>query len=450
MQKRPFVTKGQLEAIAAEYPTPFHLYDEAEIRRRAAMLNAAFSWNPGFKEYFAVKATPNPWIVSILAECGCGCDCATGTELELAAACGVTGRDVMFTSSDTPDADYREADALGAIINLDSLDMVGCLERALGGRVPETVCCRLNPGGTFESANGIIGNPADAKFGMTAAQLEQAFARLRDLGAQELGIHAFLASNTQENDYYPRLARLLFGEAVRLSDRLGVRIGFIDLSGGIGVAYRPDDVPCDIAAIGEGVRQAFEEVLVPAGMGDVAIMCELGRWMLAPAGGLVTRVIHEKLTYRDYLGVDASAANLMRPAIYGAYHHITVMGREDEPCDHRYNVVGRLCENNDQFAKDRPMPRTRVGDLLFIHDTGAHGHSMGYNYNGSLRSAEVLLRCDASTQLIRRAETRADYFATFDEDPRFSALAHGRAAPAGPAAGEPDPDSARHVTRETR
>ncbi|MBM6774792.1 diaminopimelate decarboxylase family protein [Olsenella profusa] len=428
-QKRPFVTKDQLEAIAAEHPTPFYLYDEAEIRRRAAELAAAFSWNPGFKEYFAVKATPNPWIVSILAECGCGCDCATGTELMLAEAAGVTGRNVMLSSNDTPDEDFRAADELGAIINLDGADMVDCLVRALGGRVPRTVCCRVNPGGSFEASNGIIGSPEDSKFGMTEPQLEESFRRLSALGVQEFGIHAFLASNTQVNDYYPRLARLLFEMAVRLSRELGVHVGFVDLSGGIGVAYRPEDTPCDLAVIGEGVRQAFEEVLVPAGMGDVAIFTELGRWMLAPAGALVTRVIHEKVTYRDYLGVDACAANLMRPAVYDAYHHITVMGSEDVPATRRYNVVGRLCENNDQFARDRLLPPCGIGDLLFIHDAGAHGFSMGYNYNGSLRSAELLLRCDGSVQQIRRAETPADYFATFDDDPRFFALARPRRKP---------------------
>ena len=423
MGTRPFATKDQLEAIAERYPTPFYLYDEAQIRARARALQDAFAWNPGFKEYFAVKATPNPWVVSILAECGCGCDCATATELVLAQAAGVTGTDVMLSSNDTPDGDFRMADAMGAIINLDSLDMVGCLVRALGGRVPERVCCRVNPGGTFEAANAIIGSPADAKFGMTVPQLREAFRELRDLGVRRFGIHAFLASNTQVNDYYPTLARTLFGLAAELQAELGVHVDLVDLSGGIGVAYRPDDVPCDIALIGEGVREAFDEVLVPAGMGDVAVVAELGRWMLAPAGALVTRVIHEKRTYRDYLGVDACAANLMRPAIYDAYHHITVMGKEDAPATRRYNVVGRLCENNDQFARDRWLPECGVGDLLFIHDAGAHGHSMGYNYNGSLRSAELLLREDGSVQLIRRAERMSDYFATFDEDPRFSALA---------------------------
>ncbi|WP_455139322.1 diaminopimelate decarboxylase family protein [Thermophilibacter sp.] len=412
MEKRPFVTKDQLEAIAEKYPTPFYLYDEAQIRARARALNAAFSWNPGFREYFAVKATPNPAILRVLAECGCGLDCATGVELLLADRAGVSGRAIMLSSNDTPDEDFRAADARGAIINLDGADMVDCLVRSLGGRVPETVCCRVNPGGDFESANGIIGTPADSKFGMTPAQLEEAFARLATLGVREFGIHAFLASNALAPDYYPRLARLLFGMAADLRARLGVHVGFVDLSGGVGVAYRPEEEPCDIAAIGAGVRRAFEEVLVPAGMGDVAVFTELGRWMLAPAGALVTRVIHEKVTYRDYLGVDACAANLMRPAFYDAYHHVTVMGREDAPCDRRYNVVGRLCENNDQFARDRALPETHVGDLLFIHDAGAHGFSMGYNYNGALRSAELLLREDGSVELIRRAETPEDYLAT--------------------------------------
>ena len=412
--KRPFVTKDQLEAIAEKYPTPFYLYDEAQIRARARALNEAFAWNPGFREYFAVKATPNPAILRVLADCGCGLDCATGVELLLADRAGVSGRAIMLSSNDTPDEDFRAADARGAIINLDADDMVGCLVRALGGRVPRTVCCRVNPGGDFESANGIIGTPADSKFGMTPAQLETSFSRLAELGVEEFGIHAFLASNALAPDYYPRLARLLFQMAADLHARLGVRVGFVDLSGGVGVAYRPDETPCDIAAIGDGVRRAFEEVLVPAGMSDVAVFTELGRWMLAPAGALVTRVIHEKVTYRDYLGVDACAANLMRPAIYDAYHHVSVMGREDAPCDHRYNVVGRLCENNDQFARDRAMPEAHVGDLLFIHDAGAHGFSMGYNYNGALRSAELLLREDGSVELIRRAETPADYLATLD------------------------------------
>ena len=424
-EKLPFVTRDQLERAAAQWPTPFHVYSEKLIRERARALKAAFSWNPSFTEYFAVKATPNPTIVSILAEEGCGCDCATATELTLANVCGVRGERIMLSSNDTPDEDYRRARDLGAIINLDSLDMVECLSRALDGKLPAMVCLRVNPGGNFTASNGIIGEPEDSKFGMTVEQVMEAARRLSAMGVTEFGPHAFLASNTQVEDYYPRLARVLFELAVRLSRELGVHVRLVDLSGGIGIDYRPEDVPVDIAAVGEGVRRVYEEVLVPAGMGDVALAAELGRWMLAPAGGLVTRVIHEKVTYHDYLGVDACASNLMRPAVYGAYHHITVMGREGEPATRRYNVVGRLCENSDQFARDRMLPEVHIGDLLFIHDAGAHGHSMGYNYNGTLRSAELLLREDGSFELIRRAETPADYFATLDfPGSRFSALAH--------------------------
>ena len=421
MEKRPFIGCDALEEICSAYPTPFHLYSEAEIRRRARALNAAFSWNPGFKEYFAVKATPNPAIVRILAEEGCGCDCATGTELMLASACGVVGRDIMLSSNDTPDADYRAAAQLGAIINLDSADMVDCLSRALGGEFPDTVCLRFNPGGSFEVPDNPIGNPEDSKFGMTEAQLFESYARLRDAGVAEFGLHSFLLSNAQGNEYYPTLARLLFELVVRVRDELGIAISFVDLSGGVGVAYRETDIEADIAAIGEGVRRAYEDVLVPAGMGDVAIFTELGRWMLAPAGALVTRIIHKKETYRTYLGVDACAADLMRPAIYDAYHHISVMGAEDAQRTLVANVVGGLCENNDQFARDRALPPAEVGDLLFIHDTGAHGYAMGYNYNGKLRSAELLLGEDGSVRLIRRAEKPSDYFATLDIDQDFSA-----------------------------
>ena len=411
--KHPFVSKERLVDIAERYPTPFHLYDEAGIRVNAEAVLDAFSWNPGFREYFAVKANPNPALINILAEYGCGCDCSSYTELLIARALGITGEKIMFSSNDTPAEDFRLARELGAVVNFDDISHIPFFEE-VAGPVPEVVSCRFNPGGLFRLANGIMDNPGDAKYGMTEEQLFEAYRMLRDRGAREFGLHAFLASNTQVNDYYPRLARQLFEMAADLSARLGVHVGFVDLSGGIGVAYHPNDTPCDLAVIGEGVRQAYEDVLVPAGMDDVAVFSELGRWMLAPAGALVTRVIHEKRTYRDYLGVDACAANLMRPAIYDAYHHVTVMGAEDAPATRRYNVVGRLCENNDQFARDRLMPECHVGDLLFIHDAGAHGHSMGYNYNGALRSAELLLRCDGSVELIRRAETPADYLATLD------------------------------------
>ena len=414
--KTPFITKAQGKAIAAQYPTPFHLYDERGIRENARALNQAFSWNPGFREYFAVKATPTPAILNILKEEGCGTDCSSLTELLMADRCGFTDSSIMFSSNETPAEEFVLADKLGAIINLDDITHISFLEQAVG-HIPEKICCRYNPGGTFtlgRSKEGfqVMDNPGDAKYGMTRAQMTEAYKVLLQKGAKEFGIHAFLASNTLSNDYYPALAAILFQVAVELKQETGAHITFINLSGGIGVPYRPDQPANDIAAIGAGVRKAYEEILVPAGMGDVAIYTELGRFMLAPYGHLVTRVIHEKHTYKDYIGVDACAANLMRPAMYGAYHHITVLGKENEPCDHKYDVVGSLCENNDKFAIDRMLPKIDIGDLLVIHDTGAHGFSMGYNYNGRLRSAEILLQPDGSTRLIRRAETVDDYFAT--------------------------------------
>ena len=415
--KKPFVTKDQLEAIAARYPTPFHIYDEKGIRANARRLKAAFAWNPGYREYFAVKATPTPAILQILKGEGCGCDCSSTTELLMSQRVGVTGESVMFSSNETPAEEFRQAADLGAIINLDDITLIPELEEALGGRVPEKICCRYNPGGTFtlgESAEGfqVMDNPGDSKYGMTRPQIAEAFRILKAKGAKEFGIHAFLASNTMSNDYYPSLARILFRLAAELKEETGCHITFINLSGGVGVPYLPDQPENDIAVIGQGVRQAYEEILVPAGMGDVALYTELGRYMLAPYGHLVTRAGHEKHIYKEYIGVDACACNLMRPAMYGAYHHITVMGKEDAPCDHKYDVVGSLCENNDKFAIDRLLPRIDRGDLLVIHDTGAHGFSMGYNYNGKLRSAELLLREDGSVKLIRRAETVEDYFAT--------------------------------------
>ena len=414
--KTPFVTKEQLEKIAAQYPTPFHIYDEKGIRENARRLKAAFAWNPGYREYFAVKATPTPAILKILKEEGCGCDCSSLTELMMAEKCGVTGEGIMFSSNNTPAEEFQLADRLGAIINLDDLTLVDFLKESIG-HIPEKVCCRYNPGGVFtlgETREGfqVMDNPGDAKYGMTRSQIAEAYRKLADMGAKEFGIHAFLASNTLSNDYYPALARILFQLAVDLKEETGCHITFINLSGGVGIPYRPDQPENDIAVIGEGVRKAYEEILVPAGMGDVALYTELGRYMLAPYGHLVTRATHEQHIYKEYLGVDACACNLMRPAMYGAYHHITVMGKENAPCDHKYDVVGGLCENNDKFAVDRMLPKIDMGDLLVIHDTGAHGHSMGYNYNGKLRSAELLLKEDGSVELIRRAETVEDYFAT--------------------------------------
>ena len=421
MEKRPFVTKGQLEEIVKEYPTPFHLYDEKGIRETAKALKEAFAWNKGYKEYFAVKATPNPYILSILKEYGCGCDCSSYTELLMSESVGSVGEDIMFSSNDTPAEEFRLAAKLGAIINLDDITHIDFLEQTIG-KIPETISCRYNPGGLFKISNSIMDNPGDAKYGMTTEQIFEAFKILKAKGAKEFGIHAFLASNTVTNEYYPTLAKVLFEVAVKLQKETGAHIKFINLSGGIGIPYKPDQEPNDIKVIGEGVRKVYEEVLVPAGMGDVAIYTELGRFMLAPYGCLVTKAIHEKHTHKEYIGVDACAANLMRPAMYGAYHHITVMGKEEEPCDHMYDVTGSLCENNDKFAIDRMLPKIDMGDLLVIHDAGAHGFSMGYNYNGRLRSAEVLLKEDGSTQLIRRAETPMDYFATFDSLPVYDAL----------------------------
>ena len=416
MQKKPFVSPEKLREIAAVYPTPFHLYDEAGLRRTARGLLSAFAWNKGYREYYAVKACPNPFILQILKEEGCGLDCASMAELKMAEALGFSGDQVMFSSNETPGEEFEYARRLGVNINLDDITHIDFLKDTIGS-IPKRISCRYNPGGTFtlgESEEGfqVMDNPGDAKYGMTREQLTQAFRRLKELGAEEFGIHAFLASNTLSNDYYPALARILFRVAVELKEETGCHITFINLSGGVGVPYRPEQPANDIAVIGEGVRRAYEEVLVPAGMGDVAICTELGRFLLAPYGCLVTRATHEKHIYKEYIGVDACAANLMRPAMYGAYHHITVMGKEDAPCDHKYDVTGALCENNDKFAVDRMLPKIDMGDLLVIHDTGAHGHAMGYQYNGRLRSAEVLLCQDGSTRLIRRAETPEDYFST--------------------------------------
>ena len=413
MTKLPFVTKEQLDEIIKEFPTPFHLYDEKGIRENAKALKDAFAWNKGFKEYFAVKATPNPFLINILREYGCGCDCSSYTELMLSEAIGAVGEDIMFSSNATPAEEFVYADKLGAIINLDDFTHIDFLEKAID-HIPETISCRYNPGGLFQISNDIMDNPGDAKYGMTTEQLFEAFKVLKAKGAKNFGIHAFLASNTVTNDYYPILAKMLFELAVKLQNETGAHVAFINLSGGIGIPYRPDQTPNDIRVIGEGVRKAYEEVLIPAGMGDVAIYTELGRYMMGPYGCLVTKAVHEKHTHKEYIGCDACAVNLMRPAMYGAYHHITVMGKENEPCDHKYDITGSLCENNDKFAIDRMLPKIDIGDTLVIHDTGAHGFAMGYNYNGKLKSAEVLLCEDGTTKLIRRAETPKDYFATFD------------------------------------
>ena len=413
MSKVPFVTKEQLDEIIKTYPTPFHIYDEKGIRENVKAVKEAFSWNKGFKEYFAVKANPNPFLIKILNEYGCGCDCSSYTELLLSNALGIKGDNIMFSSNATPAFEYVYANELGATINLDDFTHIEFLEKTIG-KLPETISCRFNPGGLFELSNGIMDNPGDSKYGFTTEQLFEGFKILKEKGVKHFGIHSFLASNTVTNEYYPKLAKILFELAVKLKEEVGVHIAFINLSGGVGIPYLPDQEKNDIYVIGEGVRKAYEEVLVPNGMDDVAIYTEMGRFMMGPYGHLVTTAIHQKHIYKEYIGCDACAVNLMRPAMYGSYHHITVMGKENIPCDHKYDVTGSLCENNDKFAIDRMLPEIENGDILVIHDTGAHGYAMGYNYNGKLKCAELLLKEDGSVQLIRRAETPRDYFATLD------------------------------------
>ena len=420
MEKKPFVSKEKLEEIKKEIPTPFHIYDEKGIRENAKRLKQAFSWNKGFREYFAVKATPNPFIMEILQEEGCGFDCSSYTELMLSDRVGAKEHDIMFSSNATPDQDFELAYKLGAIINLDDFTHIDILKDLTG--IPETISCRYNPGGEFKTSEkgNVMDTPKDAKYGFTHDQIIEGYRKLKEYGAKRFGMHAFLASNTLTNDYYPVLASIMFKTAVEIKEKTGVSLSFINLSGGVGIPYRPEQEPNDIMVIGEGVRKAYEEILVPAGLGDVAIYTELGRFMLAPYGALVATAIRENHIHKEYIGLDACAANLMRPAIYGAYHHVTVMGKENAPCDHKYDVTGGLCENCDKFAVDRMLPKIDMGDLIYIHDTGAHGFSMGYNYNGKLRSAEVLLKPDGSFKMIRRAETPQDYFATFDFTEKYN------------------------------
>lgn len=405
--KKPFISKEKLEEMTSQYPTPFHLYDEAGIRQKAREVNKAFSWNKGFKEYFAVKATPTPAILKILQEENCGVDCATEVELMMSHELGF--KDIMFSSNNTPAREYQYAQEVGATINLDAYEQIAYLEETSG--LPEKISLRYNPGGVFALGTDIMDHPQDSKFGMTKEQLFQGYKELKAKGVKEFGIHSFLASNTVTNDYYPQLARQLFQLAVQIKEELDISLSFINLSGGIGVNYLPDQKENDIAQIGLGVKKAFEEILIPNNLGHISIYTELGRFMLAPHGHLITRVLHRKKTYKDYIGVDASAVNLLRPAMYGSYHHITNISNPDGEVE-LVDVVGSLCENNDKFAKDRELPQARPGDLLVIHDTGAHGFSMGYQYNGRLRSAEMLLEESGQIRMIRRAETPEDYFST--------------------------------------
>jgi diaminopimelate decarboxylase len=414
MQKTPFITKQQAEEIIKTYPTPFHIYNEKGIRETARSLNKAFSWNKGFREYFAVKATPNPALMKILQEEGCGFDCSSKAELTLSDNVGAKGANIMFSSNETPDEDFLLARKLDAIINLDDFTHIGVLEKLCG--IPETISCRFNRGGNFtlSGSNNVMDIPQDAKYGFTEPQIIEGYKLLKEKGAKRFGIHSFLASNTLTNEYYPTLARILFETAVKIKNETGISLSFINLSGGVGIPYRPEDTANDINVIGAEVKQAFDDILVPAGLGDTEIYTELGRFMLAPHGHLITTAIREKHIYKEYIGVDACAANLMRPAMYKSYHHITVLGKETEPETETYDIVGGLCENNDKFAIDRKLPKIETGDILAIHDTGAHGHSMGYNYNGKLRSAELLLKENGEVKLIRRAETLDDYFATLN------------------------------------
>lgn len=410
MKKSSIVTLKEAEEVMKR-SSPFYVYDETAIKRNVNQLMDAFSWNDGFREYFAVKANPIPDIVKMLVDMGCGCDCSSDTELTIA---GSLGAKIMFSSNVTPAKEYVHAKEMGAIINLDDISHIKFLKECAG--IPDTICCRYNPGGDFEVSPTCMGTPGDAKYGMTRAQIFEAYAELQRLGVKNFGLHAFLASNTLTNLYYPKLAKELFTLAVELKAKLDVNITFINLSGGIGIPYRPEDPDNDIYVISDMVKKEYEDILIPKGM-KPAIYTELGRYMLAPYGQLVTRVLHEKKIYKDYIGVDACAANLMRPAMYGAYHHIIVLGKEEEPADHMYDVTGSLCENNDKFAVDRMLPKIEVGDILAICDAGAHGSAMGYNYNGKLHCAEYIKRADGNFDLVKRAEIPSDYFATFRIDP---------------------------------
>ena len=412
----PF-TSAQVREWQSLYPTPFYVYDGEGIRETVRKVNDAFSWNPGFREYFAVKALPTPAILRLLAESGCGADCASVPEILLAKGSGMTGQRIMFTSNETRASEYQAAREAGAIINLDDVTQVSNLEQACG--IPEAVCCRYNPGKFGSFANAFIGSSEESKFGMTRDQLFEALAALRQKGASRLGIHSMLASCSLDEGYYPALARELFTLALEIRRTLGITLSFVDLAGGVGIPYKPDQKPADIAAIGGQVGRVYDEVLRPEGI-ELSVFTEMGRFITGPHGYLLASVVGKKHTHKEYIGLDASAADLLRPAMYGAYHHITVSGKEGLPAEGIADVVGPLCENNDKFAVDRPLPRTEINDVIVIHDAGAHSRSMGYNYNGRLRCAEYLLRPDGTLKLIRRAETAADYFATLDVDPDFS------------------------------
>lgn len=409
--KLPPFDRDYIEKVTEQFPTPFHLYDEAGIRKTAEQLNDSFSWNKGFRNYFAVKALPNPTILQILKESGMGADCSSLAELVLAENCGFNGMDIMFTSNDTTDKEFIKANELGAFINFDDISHIAFYESAVGN-LPELVCFRYNPGPTREG-NDIIGNPAEAKYGLAQSQLIEAYEICMSKGVTRFGLHTMLASNELDPVYFIETARMLFEIATVLKTKLGITLEFINLGGGLGIPYMPDQKPLNIEKISSGIQELYEKMLVSEGLSP-ALFMECGRFITGPHGYLISRVIHQKHTYRDYIGLDASMADLMRPGMYGAYHHITVLGKEAVKPTHKYDVTGSLCENNDKFAIQRLLPDVTEGDIVAIHDTGAHGHSMGFNYNGKLRSAELLMCTNSKVKMIRRAETLDDYFATLN------------------------------------
>lgn len=412
-EKKFPINADELKKIIAKYPTPFHIYDERAIRSNIRRLKAAFSWAPGFREHFAVKAAPNPRLIQILAEEGAGSDCSSLAELYLSEAAGVTGEKIMLTSNDTPADEFQKAISLGAIINLDDISHIAYLEKHAG--FPQCLSFRYNPGNLIEG-NDIIGKPTEAKYGLTRDQLFDAYRIAKEKGQKRFGLHTMVVSNELRTEAFVFTAKLMFTLATEIKNELGIELEFVNLGGGIGIPYRPEENAVDLEAVGAEIKKAYESIMIPAGLGKTAIATESGRAMTGPAGWLVSTVLHEKKTYKDYIGLDSCMANLMRPAIYGAYHHITIVGKEDALADHIYDVTGSLCENNDKFAIDRKLPKIEIGDIVIIHDTGAHGHAMGFNYNGKLRSAELLLREDGSIEEIRRAETLDDYFATLRYD----------------------------------
>ncbi|MGI5902408.1 MAG: diaminopimelate decarboxylase [Desulfitobacteriia bacterium] len=402
----------KLQEIVEEFGTPFHIYDQQAIVDNVRRLKRAFAWAPGFKEYFAVKATPNPHILKFLAAEGVGADCSSMAELILAERVGITGEEIVFSSNNTPAEEYRKAKELRAIINLDDISHIDFLAREAG--MPEMICFRYNPGPLGQGGNSIIGNPEEAKYGVTKEQIFECYQQAKSLGAKRFGLHTMVISNELDPNYFVETARMMFELAVEIKKKLGLKIEFIDLGGGIGIPYRPEEESVDLEYLGREVEKVYKEILVANDLHPVRIVMECGRVITGPYGYLVSKVLHKKNIYKNYVGLDSCMADLMRPGMYGAYHHITVSGKEDWPHDHKYDVTGSLCENNDKFAIDRMLPKIEIGDLIVIHDTGAHGHAMGFNYNGKLRSKELLLKPDGQVEMIRRAETIEDYFATLD------------------------------------